>query len=152
MSRLILALAISTLVGCGSGYSADYANLPVMSRSTSAGEILTTDDGMTLYTFDRDAQGMSACYDTCAKNWPPFMAGPDAREKGDFTLMERNDGGIQWAYEGKPLYRYIGDRKPGDVSGNGFKGVWHVQPAKEARHQYRGYGSSYNGNGNGGGY
>ena len=39
------------------------------------GWILTTDKGMTLYTFDRDATpGKSACNGPCATNWPPLMA------------------------------------------------------------------------------
>jgi predicted lipoprotein with Yx(FWY)xxD motif len=40
----------------------------------------------------------------------------------------RNDGGRQWAFKGKPLYLWIKDHKPGDMTGDGFKGVWHVVP------------------------
>jgi predicted lipoprotein with Yx(FWY)xxD motif len=29
-----------------------------------------------------------------------------------------------WAYEGKPLYTYSKDKKPGDATGEGVGGVW----------------------------
>ncbi|HSC01194.1 MAG TPA: hypothetical protein VLE45_14850, partial [Burkholderiaceae bacterium] len=35
---------------------------------------LVGNNGMTLYTFDRDAAGKSACNGPCATNWPPLMA------------------------------------------------------------------------------
>lgn len=38
----------------------------------------------------------------------------------------RTDGTMQWAYEGKPLYLWTKDTKPGDVTGDGVGGVWHV--------------------------
>jgi predicted lipoprotein with Yx(FWY)xxD motif len=33
---------------------------------------------------------------------------------------------MQWAAKGMPLYSYVGDRKPGDVTGDKKNGVWHV--------------------------
>jgi predicted lipoprotein with Yx(FWY)xxD motif len=82
--------------------------------------------GMTLYTFDRDAQGRSACYGGCAAAWPPALAASDARPVGDFSVVERDDGGRQWAYHGRPLYRYAGDARAGDVNGDRQGGVWHA--------------------------
>ncbi len=83
---------------------------------------------MTLYTFDRDAagSGKSACNGPCAANWPPLMAAADARSAGDWTVVARDDGAKQWAYKGKPLYLWAKDQKPGDQTGDGFNGVWHV--------------------------
>ncbi|TIX38252.1 MAG: hypothetical protein E5V36_22130, partial [Mesorhizobium sp.] len=34
-----------------------------------------------------------------------------------------------WAYEGKPLYTFIKDKKAGDVTGEGVGGVWHIAKA-----------------------
>ncbi|MNP39404.1 Secreted repeat [compost metagenome] len=45
---------------------------------------------------------------------------------GDWTLIKRKDGSMQWAYYGKPLYTYIDDKKAGDKAGEGKGGVWHI--------------------------
>ncbi|MDQ7989365.1 MAG: hypothetical protein REI09_06995 [Candidatus Dactylopiibacterium sp.] len=79
---------------------------------------LVDNDGMTLYTFDKDATpGKSACNDKCLFNWPAYFATPDDTAKGDYTIFERDDGMTQWAYKGKPLYYYEKDKKPGDRLG-----------------------------------
>jgi predicted lipoprotein with Yx(FWY)xxD motif len=84
--------------------------------------------GMTLYTFDKDvaASGKSACNGPCAALWPPAAAGADAKAEGDFTLVVRDDGARQWAYKGKPVYTYSGDKKAGEMTGDNFKDSWHV--------------------------
>ncbi len=84
--------------------------------------------GMTLYTFDKDvaASGKSACNGPCAALWPPVAAAADAKAEGDFTLVVRDDGARQWAYKGKPVYTYTGDKKAGEMSGDNFKDSWHV--------------------------
>jgi len=45
---------------------------------------------------------------------------------GDWTVIDGADGQKQWAYKGKPLYRFAKDEKPGDMKGDGFKDVWHT--------------------------
>ena len=82
--------------------------------------------GMTLYTFDKDSGGKSMCNDDCAKNWPPMMAPAGAKAEGKFTPIKRDDGMMQWAYDGKPLYTFVKDEKPGEMKGDGMKDVWHV--------------------------
>jgi predicted lipoprotein with Yx(FWY)xxD motif len=91
-----------------------------------SGGMLTNDAGMTLYTFDRDAGGKSACNGPCAANWPPFMAAADGKASGDWTVITRDDGAKQWAYKGKPLYLWSKDQKAGDKTGDGFNNVWHA--------------------------
>ncbi|MCY1401297.1 Secreted repeat [compost metagenome] len=88
--------------------------------------MLVDHKGMTLYTFDKDAAGESNCYDKCAQNWPPLMATGADKAMGDWTLIKRKDGSMQWAYYGKPLYTYIDDKKAGDKAGEGKGGVWHI--------------------------
>jgi predicted lipoprotein with Yx(FWY)xxD motif len=88
--------------------------------------VLTNPAGMTLYTFDKDAGGKSACNGPCATNWPPLMAAKGAKAEGEFTVIARDDGSPQWAHKGKPLYLWAKDAKPGDRTGDGFKNVWHV--------------------------
>ncbi|MBZ9784307.1 hypothetical protein K9857_22490 [Pseudomonas sp. REP124] len=82
--------------------------------------------GMTLYTFDKDSGGKSMCNDECAKNWPPMMAPADAKAEGKWTVIKRDDGHMQYAYDGKPLYTFVKDTKPGDMTGDKMKDVWHV--------------------------
>lgn len=88
--------------------------------------VLVNSAGMTLYTFDKDAGGKSACNDQCAKIWPPVTAAADAKASGDLSIITRDDGSKQWAYKGKPVYLYAKDAKPGDKTGDNFKDVWHV--------------------------
>ena len=90
------------------------------------GGVLTNTAGMTLYTFDKDEGGKSMCNGPCAGNWPPLMAGADAKAAGDWSIVTRDDGAKQWAYKGKPVYLWAKDTKPGDKTGDGFNNVWHV--------------------------
>lgn len=82
--------------------------------------------GMTLYTFDKDQSGKSACNGECAVAWPPLPAAAEAKDMGDFTVVIRDDGARQWAHMGKPLYTFAKDKAAGDTSGDGVKGVWHT--------------------------
>ena len=82
--------------------------------------------GMTLYTFAKDAGGKSMCNDKCAANWPPLMAASGDKAMGEWTVIKRDDGSMQWAYDGKPLYTFVKDAKPGDMTGDKMKDVWHV--------------------------
>ena len=90
--------------------------------------ILTGNNGMSLYTFDKDmaGSGKSVCNGPCAANWPPLLAGAKDKAEGDYTLIQRDDGSQQWAYKGKPLYFWVKDQKPGDQTGQGFNGVWQL--------------------------
>ena len=104
-----------------------FAADPAATADTAKGKTLVDAKGMTLYTFDKDAGGKSACNGPCAGNWPPLMAGADAKDMGAWTVVTRDDGAKQWAYKGKPLYTWIKDGKPGDITGDGFlNGAWHV--------------------------
>ncbi|QXI33722.1 COG4315 family predicted lipoprotein [Pseudomonas promysalinigenes] len=88
--------------------------------------MLVDHQGMTLYTFAKDADGKSMCNGDCAMNWPPLMAGMDEKAEGKWTQIKRDDGKMQWAYDGKPLYTFVKDKKAGDMTGDGMKDVWHV--------------------------
>jgi predicted lipoprotein with Yx(FWY)xxD motif len=92
----------------------------------AADGVLVNAAGMTLYTFDKDAGGKSACNGPCAALWPPVTAAADAKDSGDWTVITRDDGGRQWAYKGKPVYLWAKDTKPGDKTGDNFINVWHV--------------------------
>jgi predicted lipoprotein with Yx(FWY)xxD motif len=86
--------------------------------------IFTDAKGMTLYVYAKDTPGQSACDGTCAKNWPPLAAAADAQPTGDWTIVTRADGTRQWAHQGRPLYTFVKDTKPGDRTGDGVGGAW----------------------------
>jgi predicted lipoprotein with Yx(FWY)xxD motif len=99
---------------------------------TSAGSALAGEGGMTLYTFDNDSGGESSCYDECATNWPPFLVEGGAEATagegvtGDIGVTSRTDGDVQVTYNDAPLYYFAGDSAPGDATGDGVGGVWHI--------------------------
>jgi predicted lipoprotein with Yx(FWY)xxD motif len=121
MKRLLIGVAAAALMT-----SAAFAMDPAKTMDTSIGEVFATQDGMTLYMFDKDESGVSNCYDQCAANWPPFSADSGATADGDWTLVKRTDGSMMWAYDGMPLYTFVKDTKPGDVNGDGVASVWHA--------------------------
>lgn len=82
--------------------------------------------GMTLYTYGKDSEGESNCTEQCAEIWPPLIAGENAQASGKWSLVTRQDGTLQWAYDGKPLYTYAKDKQPGDATGDSLMGVWHA--------------------------
>ncbi len=84
--------------------------------------------GFSLYTFDNDigTQG-SSCNDGCVVNWPPLLV-TDGVASGvpNLTIIDRNDGTTQVAYQGKPLYFFIGDTVKGTTEGAAINN-WHLQ-------------------------
>ena len=99
---------------------------PPKVAETPKGPALADSRGMTLYTFDKDSDGKSACTGKCAENWPPLMADPTASAPAGYATVAREDGGKQWAYKGKPLYGWVKDAKPGGTTGDGVNGSWHI--------------------------
>jgi predicted lipoprotein with Yx(FWY)xxD motif len=88
--------------------------------------MLTAQNGMTLYVFDKDKGDQSVCYDDCAAHWPAYVGTADEKMPGDWKLVQRTDGTMQWTYDGKPVYFYMDDKAKGDAKGDGKGGVWHV--------------------------
>ena len=91
---------------------------------------------MTLYLFTKDEQGSgkSVCNGDCLANWPAFTADdpltlPEGID-GELTQITRDDGSMQVAYNGWPLYYFAADTAPGDVNGQGVGDVWYVIDSK----------------------
>jgi predicted lipoprotein with Yx(FWY)xxD motif len=119
-SAFVAALAALSLAGCAGMMSSSSGPAKVSDG------VFVGPNGMTLYTFDRDAagSGKSVCNGPCATNWPPLMAQPGDAASGDWSVVTRDDGSRQWAYKGKPVYYWVKDAKPGDRTGDGVQGVW----------------------------
>ncbi|MBX9810616.1 MAG: hypothetical protein K2Y16_03240 [Burkholderiales bacterium] len=104
---------------------------PAMAADVPAkksGDILVNEAGMTLYTFDKDiaGSGKSVCNGQCAALWPPLAASADGKAGDPFSVIVRDDGARQWAYEGRPLYLYAADQKPGERKGDNVLNLWHI--------------------------
>jgi predicted lipoprotein with Yx(FWY)xxD motif len=125
MEKLLIPAAAIAALAFGGIAMAQMA--PVKTGSSAKGTVLTDAKGMTLYTFDKDSKGKSACNGPCAVNWPPLMAAGDAKGDKGYTVIKRDDDKMQWAYKDKPLYTWKNDKKPGDITGDGFlNGAWHI--------------------------
>lgn len=119
----LLSLATFTLIGCGDSYSdkastSDTNNLKSLDRTI---KFLTDTNGMSLYTFDKDALNKSNCDVDCQKIWPLFR-GADTTS-ADLKVLEGTD---HLAYRQHPLYFFANDNAIGDVNGDNVKNVWHL--------------------------
>ncbi len=98
-----------------------------VSNIAPLGDILTDDTGMTLYVSTQDEINKPTCYGVCAAQWRPFLA-PSGMVNGTLSgrlgTVARADGSLQVTYNGMPLYRWFGDKKPGDATSQGLNGVW----------------------------
>ena len=119
----VLAVAVTTTI-----VTVAFAQMaPTKTGESAKGKVLTNDKSMTLYVFDKDSGGKSACNGPCAGNWPPLMATAASKPMGDYSIITRDDGSKQWAYKGRPLYTWKDDKKPGDITGDGFlNGAWQI--------------------------
>jgi predicted lipoprotein with Yx(FWY)xxD motif len=96
--------------------------------------VLVNSQGRTLYSFAPDTSTKSVCNGSCAVYWPP-VHGPvtaGAGVTGHLGTIKRSDGTTQEAYNGHPLYTYVGDSGPGQANGNNLNlngGIWHEVPA-----------------------
>jgi predicted lipoprotein with Yx(FWY)xxD motif len=134
MIRFVLCLGLAAgalMAGCA------WADAPTLvagltSHKTIYGDAIADARGMTLYVFDGDGHGASACNGECAETWQPAAAPRIAKPSGDWSIVTRDDGTKQWAYQGKPLYGFSNDQAPGDVNGDGVGGKWHAVMADRA--------------------
>ena len=103
-------------------------------HSATLGTILVDQSGLTLYRYTPDGTGKTTCTGACAAAWPPLTlpsgathavpgAGVTASALGTIT---RPGGALQVTFQGMPLYRFAGDKKVGQTSGQGVAGTWFV--------------------------
>ncbi|MGZ4493086.1 MAG: COG4315 family predicted lipoprotein [Nocardioides sp.] len=160
-SVVLSPLLLLTLAACGgsggTGYGAAGTPSPgaasapsgggavVRVASTSLGKVLVDAQGHTLYMLTADSPGHSTCNTQCLAYWPavaPPASGGAAAPGVSATLASTAvaGGGHTVTAGGRPLYTFITDTKPGDVTGEGvatFGGVWYAvspagQPVKSA--------------------
>lgn len=159
----VLAVAAPAVAGCGSSKSSSSSNAASSSpaypgeATKSASTAATTPSGegtvitvkhasklgailaagpkrMTVYLFEADRAGASACSGACAAAWPPVTTGGapvahGAASGSDLGTIARADGTSQVTYKGHPLYFFVKDKDSGDAYGEGVKGFgasWYV--------------------------
>lgn len=153
-----LAAAVATTALAAPGRTASGGAL-ISLRTTALGTVLVDGRGRTIYLFEKDRNGISACTTTCAQYWPALTshARPGAGSGVHQSLLRigRRD---QVLYAGHPLYTFSGDTRAGQTSGEGltnFGAGWYalaasgrkVEPSKSS-----GGSSSSGGYSSGGGY
>jgi predicted lipoprotein with Yx(FWY)xxD motif len=136
LNRLVIAiLALVALAGATAHADMAAASRPgVTVKSSAYGRILFDNRGFVLYAFTRDGGGKSSCTGACAKVWPPYIVKSRPRPgKGIVSArlgtVRRAGGRFQVTYFGRPLYYYVGDKKPGQIlcqNVTEFGGVWRV--------------------------
>jgi predicted lipoprotein with Yx(FWY)xxD motif len=131
-----LAFATALALGVASGSAARAPTLKVSTaqNATLGKRILVTRAGLTLYTLSAETRGRFICDDaSCLDTWPPLLLRRGAQPTGVRFLgtIRRPDGRRQVTYRGRPLYRFSGDSRKGDVEGEGFRdvGTWRAAVA-----------------------
>jgi predicted lipoprotein with Yx(FWY)xxD motif len=136
VSALVAALAASAaLAGLAFAASSPTKPATVKSRHVSLGTIIVDGKSRTLYLFEKDKHGKSACSGACAQNWPPLLTKGKPKASGSVKASKlgttkRSDGTTQVTYGGNPVYTFVLDKnKPGSTKGEGvdaFGAEWYV--------------------------
>lgn len=140
-TKIILSvLSAAASVAAAPANAQDQSAKLTVQESAEHGAYVADADGRALYMFEADTRGegdekaSSACYDACAKAWPPLVVA-DTPEAGDkvqaemIGTIERKGGDKQATYSGWPLYYYMKDQGAGQTTGQdieGFGGEWYL--------------------------
>ena len=156
------AVLVSAALGATNSASSPQASKGaiVALGKTALGKVLVDARGRTLYVFEKDKRGRSACYGACATYWPPLVssAKPRAARGVRASLLgvtRRTDGKRQVTYAGHPLYTFIGDKKAGQTTGEGlnnFGAAWDALGASGRAIESTGSNSGSDQTGDGYGY
>jgi predicted lipoprotein with Yx(FWY)xxD motif len=135
MRTFTLIAALSAVLGLATSTTAGNPSRETVTIHSSAyGRILSDGRGFALYAFTKDGKGASTCSGACATAWPPYVVASSARASAGVNAsllgsVKRQDGRLQVTYAGRPLYYYVGDRKPLQVLCQNvaeFGGTWLV--------------------------
>jgi predicted lipoprotein with Yx(FWY)xxD motif len=133
IGAVVVALGLM-VVGSALGSGSAARPAKVGTRPSGLGRIVVDGRGRTLYLFEKDRHGQSACSGVCAAYWPPLLTNGksnavDGAKRSLLGTIRRTDGSRQVTYAGHPLYLFSGDGKSGQTNGEGltdFGGGWYV--------------------------
>jgi predicted lipoprotein with Yx(FWY)xxD motif len=138
-ATVLSATATPVVTVAPSAMATAASGVTIGTAQSALGSFLTGPSGHTLYVFAADTTGKSNCNGSCATNWPALTAASGATitgptgATGTFSLITRDDGTMQVAYNGMPLYYFKGDSAAGDTNGQGIAGKWSVAPLSGQR-------------------
>lgn len=138
VAAALLAIAAAGALVVGATGAATKATVSASSNA-GLGKILVGATGLTLYHYAGDHGKTITCSGACDADWPPVLivkkavpiAGPGIA-KSKLGTVKRPDGRIQVTYNGYALYRFAGDRKPGQSNGQGLLKQWYAVGATGA--------------------
>jgi predicted lipoprotein with Yx(FWY)xxD motif len=90
--------------------------------------VIVDQSGCALYLNTNDTATSTACDTACEQTWIPVTGPAEVRGTGldqsKVGTFQRPSGKTQVTYNGHQLYRFIGDRAPGEAKGQGIDGIW----------------------------
>jgi predicted lipoprotein with Yx(FWY)xxD motif len=161
VAAVVLAAAAVGAAVLGDTSSAALQQAPkgavISIHKTALGKVLVDARGHTLYLFEKDKHGMSACNGACLVYWPAVRTATKPRAGAGVRASllgttKRSDGRSQVTYAGHPLYTFIGDKKAGQTTGEGltdFGAAWDAVAPNGRSIEPSGRGSTGAGNGPG---
>jgi predicted lipoprotein with Yx(FWY)xxD motif len=131
---IFLAATVAALAVTAAPMAAEQAAPTLTVHSSAYGKVLFDGRGFVLYAFDKDPRGRSVCSGACAKAWPPYVVRGSLRAGAGvkaslLRTVRRANGAPQVTYAGRPLYYYVGDKKPRQIlcqNVSEFGGLWLV--------------------------
>lgn len=118
-------------------YAATTSHVLLKARTVPGyGQVLVNSQGFTLYSLSSEGAGKITCTAACLKFWPPLLVGATASANavslgpgiaGTIGFVKLSSTTKQVTFDGYPLYTFVKDTKPGQVSGEGivkFGGTW----------------------------
>jgi predicted lipoprotein with Yx(FWY)xxD motif len=134
----LLAALVGSLVVAGASFAAPSSARHLTKSATvqtrtikKLGTVLVNSKGLTLYMFKPDHQKRVTCKAKCAVAWPPLKVKKGQKPTAGGAAKKKLLGldGRVVTYNHWPLYRYIGDSKPGQANGQATNlngGLWYV--------------------------
>ncbi|MEV7523033.1 SCO0930 family lipoprotein [Streptomyces sp. NPDC091371] len=118
--------------GAGAGAPAEAGAGLSVAKDPKLGDHIVDGKGMTVYRFKPDTAWpmVSKCVGDCLAKWPVVPPVDKANAKGiterNYLVLDRPDGKKQQTVDCWPVYTFTGDKKPGDINGQGVGGTWYA--------------------------